>query len=53
MTEANTNSKPLPVRSSPVRPRATPSAATRPLMSLLVILESLRHSEVMTASLKR
>lgn len=51
MSEATVTSK--PVRPPETRAAAAPSAATRPLMSLLVILESLRQSEVMTASLKR
>ena len=50
MSEATVTSK--PVRFPETRP-AAPSATSRPLMSLLVILESLRQSQVLTTSLKR
>lgn len=51
MSEATVTSK--PVRFPETRPQAAPSATSRPLMSLLVILESLRQSQVLTTSLKR
>jgi hypothetical protein len=49
MTQALATLKPMPAR---VPPKPVAPAQVRPLMSLLVILESLRQSPIMQHNLK-